>query len=111
MCAVAYAVVTHILENDVLGNVKRVGGLLKAGLERLAAEQPLIQAVRGEGLLLAIDLTVERAPDVVRLGLDEGVLLNATGPTTIRMAPPLTLSEAEAEEALDKFKRSLNKLV
>jgi acetylornithine/succinyldiaminopimelate/putrescine aminotransferase len=110
MCAVAYAVVTHILENDVLGNVKRVGGLLKAGLERLAAEQPLIQSVRGDGLLLAIDLTVERAPDVVRLGLDEGVLLNATGPTTIRMAPPLTLSAAEAEEALDKFKRSLNKL-
>jgi predicted acetylornithine/succinylornithine family transaminase len=111
MCAVAYAVVTHILENDVLGNVQRVGGLLKTGLERLAAEQPLIRSVRGEGLLLAIDLTVDRAPDVVRLGLDEGVLLNATGPNTIRMAPPLTLSQAEAEEALEKFKRSLNKLI
>jgi predicted acetylornithine/succinylornithine family transaminase len=110
MCAVAYAVVTHILENDVLGNVNRVGGLLRRGLEALAREQPLVQSVRGDGLLLAVELTVERAPDVVRLGHEEGVLLNATGPTTLRLAPPLTLSEAEAEEALDKLKRSLARL-
>jgi acetylornithine/N-succinyldiaminopimelate aminotransferase len=110
MCAVAHAVVTHILENDILGNVQRVGGVFKRGLERLAQQQPLIQTVRGEGLLLAIDLTAERAPDVVKLGYDEGVLLNATGPTTIRIAPPLTLSEAEAEEGLDKLRRSLERL-
>ncbi|HEX8968421.1 MAG TPA: aspartate aminotransferase family protein [Chloroflexota bacterium] len=110
VCAVAYAVVTHILENDILGNVNRVGGVLKRGLEQLALEQPLIQQVRGEGLLLAVELGAERAPDVVRLGIDEGVLLNATGPTTIRMAPPLTLSEAEAQEALQKFKAALARL-
>jgi predicted acetylornithine/succinylornithine family transaminase len=110
MCAVAYAVVTYILENDVLGNVNRVGGVLRRGLEDLAREQPLIQSVRGEGLLLAAELTAERAPDVVRLGIDEGVLLNATGPTTIRFAPPLTLTAAEAEEAVDKFKRALSRL-
>src|SRR5436305_6244766 len=110
MCAVAYAVVRHILENDVLGNVNRVGAVLRRGLEQLAAEQPLIQSVRGEGLLLAVELTAERAPDVVRLGIEEGILLNATGPTTIRMAPPLTLSEAEAEEALEKTRRALARL-
>jgi predicted acetylornithine/succinylornithine family transaminase len=110
MCAVGYAVVSYILENDVLGNVNRVGGVLKSGLERLAREQPLIESVRGEGLLLAVELTAERAPDVVRLGIDEGVLLNATGPTTLRLAPPLTLSVAEAEEALDKLRRALARL-
>ncbi len=110
MCAVAFAVVSHILENDVLGNVNRVGGVLKRGLEQLATQQPLIQLVRGEGLLLAAELTVERAPDGVKLGIEEGVLLNATGPTTIRFAPALTLSEAEAQEAVDKFKRALARL-
>jgi acetylornithine/N-succinyldiaminopimelate aminotransferase len=110
VCAVAFDVVTYILENDVLGNVQRVGGVLKRGLERLASTQPLIQSVRGEGLLLAVDLTAERAADVVRLGIEEGVLLNMTGPSTIRMAPALTLSQAEAEEALDKFARALNRL-
>jgi acetylornithine/N-succinyldiaminopimelate aminotransferase len=110
MCAVAFAVVTHILENDILGNVQRVGGVLKKGLEAMVAQQPLIDSVRGEGLLLAVELTAEKAPDVVRLGYDEGVLLNATGPTTIRMAPALTLSEAEAHEAIDKFKRALERV-
>jgi predicted acetylornithine/succinylornithine family transaminase len=110
MCAVARDVVRYILENDVLGNVNRVGGVLKRGLERLSARQPLIQEVRGEGLLLAVELTAERASDVVRLGIDEGVLLNATGPTTIRFAPPLTLTAAEAEEGLQKLERALNRL-
>jgi len=110
MCAVAHAVVSYIFENDVLGNVNRVGAVLKRGLEQLAQQQPLIELVRGEGLLLAVELRAERAPDVVRLGLEQGVLLNATGPTTIRLAPPLTLSEAEAEEALAKLKRALDRL-
>lgn len=110
MCAVAFAVVTHILEHDILGNVNRVGAVLKSGLERLAAEHPLVEAARGEGLLLAVDLKADRAADVVRLGIEEGVLLNTTGPNTIRMAPPLTLSEAEAEEALDKLKRALDRV-
>jgi acetylornithine/N-succinyldiaminopimelate aminotransferase len=110
MCAVAHAVVSYIFENDVLGNVNRVGAVLKRGLEQLAQQQPLIELVRGDGLLLAIELRAERAPDVVRLGIEEGVLLNATGPTTLRMAPPLTLSQAEAEEALAKLKRALDRL-
>jgi acetylornithine/N-succinyldiaminopimelate aminotransferase len=110
MCAVAHAVVSYIFENDVLGNVNRVGAVLKRGLEQLVQDQPLVELVRGEGLLLAIELRAERAPDVVRLGIEEGVLLNATGPTTIRLAPPLTLSEAEAEEALAKLKRALDRL-
>ena len=110
MCAVGFAVVTYILENDVLGNVQRVGGVLKAGLERLASAHPLVESARGEGLLLAVDLKAERANDVVRLGIEEGILLNATGPATIRFAPALTLSQAEAEEALDKFTRALNRV-
>ena len=110
MCAVAYAVVTYILENDVLGNVNRVGAVLKQGLERLVGVHPLVDSVRGDGLLLAVELKAEKAPDVVRLGIEEGVLLNATGPTTIRMAPPLTLSVAEAEESIEKFQRALNRL-
>jgi acetylornithine/N-succinyldiaminopimelate aminotransferase len=110
MCAVAYAVVTHILENDVLGNVKRVGGYMKRALEALKAEQSLITTVRGEGLLLALDLSVDRAADVVRFGLDEGVLLNNTGPNTVRVAPALTLTPAEAEEGIVKLKRALARL-
>jgi predicted acetylornithine/succinylornithine family transaminase len=109
-CAVARDVVRYILDNDVMGNVQRVGSHLKRSLEELKARQPLIQTVRGEGLLLALDLTLDRANDVVRLGLSEGVLLNATGPSTLRLAPPLILTEAEADEAVAKLGRSLDRL-
>jgi acetylornithine/N-succinyldiaminopimelate aminotransferase len=109
-CAVATAVVRYILDNDVLGNVNRVGGHLKRGLEQLAQESPLLTNVRGEGLLLAVDMSVDKAADVVRLGLEEGVLLNNTGPDTLRMAPPLILTEAEADEGLDKLRKILARI-
>src|SRR5215471_15700871 len=110
MCAVGFAVVNYILDHDILGNVQRVGGYLKRGLEALQQQQTLIETVRGDGLLLAVDLAVERAPEVSRIGLEEGILLNATGPNTIRFAPALNLTEAEAQEAIDKFARCLARL-
>jgi len=110
MCAVGNAVVSYMLENDVLGNVQRVGGHLKSRLQGLVGAQPLVESVRGDGLLLAIELTAERAPDVSRIGLDEGILLNATGPTTLRLAPPLIITEAEADEAVDKLVRCLGRV-
>lgn len=109
-CAVSLAVVRHILESGVLENVRRVGGVLKTGLEGLRTASPLVSAVRGDGLLLAMELTTDVAPEVVRLGLEEGLLLNATGPTTLRFAPPLILSEAEAHEAVDKVGRTLARI-
>jgi acetylornithine aminotransferase len=109
-CAVATAVVRFILENDVLGNVRRVGAHLKSGLERLGQGRPLVASVRGEGLLLAVDLSADKAADVVRLGLEEGLLLNNTGPNTLRLAPPLILSQAEADEALEKIGRVLDRV-
>jgi acetylornithine/N-succinyldiaminopimelate aminotransferase len=102
--------VRYILDNDVVGNVRRVGGLLKSGLEALRQEQPLITDVRGEGLLLAVDLAADVAADAVRLGLEEGVLLNNTSATTLRLAPPLILSEAEAQEAVEKLRRVLGRV-
>ena len=110
MCAVGCAVVNYILDHDILGNVQRVGAYLKRGLEALRQQQTLIETVRGEGLLLAADLAVDRAPEVSRIGLEEGILLNATGPNTIRFAPALNLTEAEAQEAIDKFARCLARL-
>ena len=108
-CKVAEAVVRFILENDVLGNVNRVGARFKAGLERLRDEQALFTTVRGTGLHLAFDLAADVAADAVRIGLEEGLILNNTGPNTIRIAPPLVLTEAEADEAIEKIQRVLKR--
>lgn len=110
-CAVGLAVVRYILEHDVLANVQRVGAHLRKQLHDLARRQPLITTVRGEGLLIAFDLATDTAPDVVRLGIEkEGILLNATGPNTIRLAPSLLLTLADADEALAKIARVLDRV-
>ena len=68
MCAVAFAVVTlHPRERRARQRPARGRLAEAAASKRLQTQQPLIETVRGDGLLLAVDLTVDRAPDVVAL--------------------------------------------
>jgi acetylornithine/N-succinyldiaminopimelate aminotransferase len=77
---------------------------LKNALEKLV-EQILGAEVRGEGLLLGLDLgDANLARKVFEHCLDQGVLVNLVGGTTIRMAPPLTVSRTEVRAALDIFR-------
>jgi acetylornithine/N-succinyldiaminopimelate aminotransferase len=94
------------LTNDpgMLRNVRELGQRLAAGLERIAH----VSDVRGRGLMLACELDVP-APDVVRRALlEQRLVLNATGPSTLRLLPPLTISEAELDEALVRLARALD---
>jgi predicted acetylornithine/succinylornithine family transaminase len=80
----------------LLERVRELGRRLAAGLERL----PHVRAVRGRGLMLACELDVQ-APAVVRRALlERRLVVNATGPSTLRLLPPLIVSEAEVDEAL-----------
>ena len=68
---------------------------------RIAAiEHPLLNGVRGSGLWLAAVLTAEAAPAVNAAAQARGFLVNAVQPDAVRLAPPLILSQAEAEEFL-----------
>jgi acetylornithine/N-succinyldiaminopimelate aminotransferase len=83
----------------LLVDVQARGRRLADGLARL----PHVLAVRGRGLMLACELDVA-APDVMREALSQQRLVtNATGPTTLRLLPPLTISEAEVDEALRRL--------
>jgi acetylornithine/N-succinyldiaminopimelate aminotransferase len=90
-CAAALAVLDTIEQDDLLAHVREVGSALLAGL----AEDPRVLAVRGRGLLIGIDVTVD-APSVVTAARRQGFLVNATGPSTVRLAPPLVLGHDEA---------------
>jgi len=74
---------------------------LAAGLERIS----FVAAVRGRGLMLAIDLIDgEDAPELARRALlEQHVVVNATGPGTIRLEPPLIVSEEEIDDALGRL--------
>jgi len=95
-CAAALAVLDTIDSENILASVKTVGDTLASGIA--AIEHPLLQGVRGSGLWLAAVLTAEAAPAVNAAAQASGFLVNAVQPNAVRLAPPLILSQAEAEE-------------
>jgi predicted acetylornithine/succinylornithine family transaminase len=86
---------------SLLAEVARLGDRLAAG----AAALPFTAGVRGRGLMLAIDLRDGfDAPALVsRALLEQRLVVNATGPGTIRLLPPLVVSESEIDEAISKL--------
>jgi acetylornithine/N-succinyldiaminopimelate aminotransferase len=100
-CAAAHAVLDVVDDDEFLSAVRSKGEALRAGLERLPVDR-----VRSRGLMAAFD--VAGAPELVkRLLLEERLVLNATGPGTVRLEPPLTVTPAEIDEALLRIERGL----
>ena len=91
----------RIMESQkLLDNAATVGAHLKAGLEKaLAAElaSGTVREIRGQGLMLGIDLSKPCAALVQRC-VDNGLLISVTADTVIRLVPPLILTAAEADE-------------
>jgi acetylornithine/N-succinyldiaminopimelate aminotransferase len=86
---------------QLLRRVGELGARLAAGLEQL----PYVETVRGRGLMLAIDLRDDRdAGEMARRALlEQRLIVNATGPATIRLEPPLIVTEAEVATALERL--------
>jgi acetylornithine/N-succinyldiaminopimelate aminotransferase len=103
VCAAALAVLDVIDQPDLLARVRELGTRLAAGLEQL----PHVVAVRGRGLILACDLDIP-APELIRRALlEQRLVVNATGPATMRLLPPLTLAEADVDDALGRLRAVL----
>ncbi|MDD2535909.1 MAG: aspartate aminotransferase family protein [Macromonas bipunctata] len=89
-------------EENLLENAAQVGAYLKSALERDLGQLPGVKEVRGKGLMLGIELTrpcgvlLERAANA-------GLLMRVTADSVIRLVPPLTLTQAEADEILAKL--------
>lgn len=93
-CAAGLAVLDTIADQGLLENAKRQGEKLRAGIEALG--HPLIDHVRGAGLLLGIVLTGPHAPQVQQAAQEAGFLVNAPAPDVVRLMPPLNLRDDEA---------------
>jgi acetylornithine/N-succinyldiaminopimelate aminotransferase len=101
VCAAALAVLDTIAGQGLLDQVKRTGERLRRGIEALGG--PLVKEVRGAGLLLGIVLAEPVAAQVQRAAQDAGLLVNAATADVVRLAPPLILSEADADIFLDRL--------
>jgi acetylornithine/N-succinyldiaminopimelate aminotransferase len=102
-CAAALAVLQTIEDERLLDQVKRVGEQLAGAL----AELPGVRERRGVGLWRAVRLSGPHAPAVEAAARDHGLLVNAVRPDTLRLAPPLVLTEADADEALPRLHAAL----
>ncbi|MFE0488993.1 acetylornithine transaminase [Streptomyces griseoaurantiacus] len=97
-CAAGLAVLDTIADEGLLDNVKRQGEKLRQGVEGLG--HPLIDHVRGAGLLLGIVLTEPLAQKAQAAAQDAGLLVNAPAPDVVRLMPPLNLGDDEVEAFL-----------
>ncbi len=101
VCATALASLRYIIDNDVPGNARQVGDHLVAKLKGLQAEsRGLIKEVRGRGLLVGVELTQNRAMEIVTNSLNNGLMLNPANDNTLRFMPPLIITEQDVDEAV-----------
>src|SRR5437773_4125735 len=95
-CRAALTFLTELMEGGVMDSVKRVGQAFDQRLHGLAKKHPaLIKEVRGLGVIWGLDLTRDAGP-VVPAGIANGVIVNRTAETVVRLLPPLNITEAEA---------------
>jgi acetylornithine aminotransferase len=98
VCAAANAVLDTIQRDGLLEQAVKVGERLRRGIEAIG--DPLVDHVRGAGLLLGIVLTKPVAPQLQAAAQRAGFLVNAAVPDAIRLAPPLILTERDADAFL-----------
>jgi predicted acetylornithine/succinylornithine family transaminase len=99
VCAASHAALDVLLDEALLERTRELGELLRAGL----APFRHVSAVRGRGLMIAFDLDTDANEVVRRLLAEQRLVVNATGPRTVRLLPPLVIGEQEALEALDRI--------
>lgn len=98
----ARATIAELEAIDAPAAAVRIEAVLRAGLEPLSG----VDHVRGRGLLLGVELNDvglagRTATDIARICLDHGLIVNGVTPTTLRLAPPFILSDAQITEAID----------
>ncbi|MEH2274648.1 MAG: aspartate aminotransferase family protein [Nostoc sp.] len=111
VCGVALSVCQTLERENILQNVQDRGEQLRSGLRAIAAKYPRqIGEVRGWGLINGLELRANielTAADVVNAAINQGVLLVPAGPKVVRFVPPLIVTEAEVNTALEAVEKAI----
>jgi acetylornithine/N-succinyldiaminopimelate aminotransferase len=108
-CAVALEFMRVVEEEGLLENVQLRGRQIREGLERLRSRFDFIGEIRGEGLMIGLELRVDGAPYVAE-ALRQGLVINCTHDFTLRFLPPFIIGERQVREFLDKLDAILRKV-
>lgn len=102
ICAVALEFLKTVEDSKLLANVRDRGADLRQGLEALCAKFNFIREVRGEGLILGVELSIAGGP-IVAAAMQRGLLINCTHDFTIRLLPPFLITRAQVRDFLHRF--------
>jgi acetylornithine/N-succinyldiaminopimelate aminotransferase len=106
VCAAALEFMKVVEEEKLLANIRERSAEMRAGIEKLAAKFDFIREVRGEGLMLGVDLRVDGGP-IVAEALASGLIINCTHDHILRLLPPFIIRRRDAAEFLGKFESAL----
>ncbi len=108
-CAVAACVMKEMMADGFLENVNAVSKILFDGLQDIKRKSNKITDIRGKGLMIGVD-TVFNIKNVLSRLQENGFMATQAGKETLRITPPLIMSEDEAQEALDIIAKTLSEL-
>jgi len=100
VCEAAKAFLKTLLEGGVLQNAQASGAYFVERLQELQKKHSMIREVRGQGLMIGVELEIPSRP-LVEAALAEGLILNAPQEKVLRFVPPLIISKKEIDEAID----------
>jgi predicted acetylornithine/succinylornithine family transaminase len=108
VCATALEFLQILQDEKLLENVRARGAELRAGLQKLADKFDFIREVRGEGLILGVELSVDANPYAAE-ALRRGLIINCTHDFTLRLLPPFIITHAQVRQFLRTFELVLEK--
>ena len=108
-----------VIERQGLLNAAKLGDKMKQRMLSWVAKHPMVGDVRGKGLMLAVEIVKDKQSKtpvskerdrIVDLAFENGVLLLGCGETSIRLSPPLIISEQQADYALDVLEKCISQV-
>jgi len=102
VCATALEFLNIVEDSKLLENIRARGAEIQEGLAALAKKFGFIREIRGEGLMIGVELSIEGAPFVAE-ALKRGLLINCTHDFTLRLLPPFIVTRAQVREFLRTF--------
>ncbi len=110
-CAVGASVVKQIVEGNLMKNVEERSAQIRAGLAKFAEQYKFIKEIRGAGLIVGVALTDEMpVGNVITAAREEKLMVLSAKGNVLRMLPPLNISAAEVDEALEKLGKAFAKV-
>ncbi len=105
--AAGIATIKTILDENLLENAAKMGSYWNSKMQAFCEKYAFIDSPRGLGLMQAVNVKHELAPTIVQQALEHGLLLNALGPSTLRVVPPLIVTTEDVDEATELLDQAL----